>query len=705
MFFRRRTKPNAFFGIGTKLKTANNAKWYTRDATDDFFKAIVEGKSESVARCLSDRLINWQARDEAGLDLASRCNHTAITAMLKKHLDTEAAMEEEKTKKSYQKAGIYDRAELNFDHKYYFNKILFETNLNKTAALYVCYKTQLEFPFLKDALVKLDSIEGQNNLLFTYDLNKQNQAQIFAQLQSVLMALIRFKKKDGSEIATDAFDRIYAGLEAFFIDAAQGFPGENYLLRNKLFQREKKSLQTFTEFELYRAASQFNSKKMYELLRSPSADPNSRFDSETILHIAACLGSSNAFVTSDVSAMARNAAQVLETIEYLLVKGADPALETHGETVMEFLIHYFQFINKEEHKELYKKIIARLTANLPYSNLKPHVTVHPSVAGSSLSKIVIAVNDEMKNISQRKPYIRDVITTPGVYAEFTLNMTDGSKINVKSKEVANLTKEEYEELYQFFDPRCPLCPTSNINKKQYFDTLISARAETGVSFVETIRQNGVLKGIIVYEMISTQRDHKNENIYHVKLTLANVNQYLYLMKLLTYLRGFAFYHNHPDDINYIYCEPVSARGFATADIFRRFPESLELKNVMRDLIATVYSNKVVLEHVNNCYYVKDALDIEIEDVSATDKINFSSIERKIYKNIYHRRGYALCVASLSDEENYQRLTKLLLPLIGSSPYLKLQSFYSQQLNMFKARMTYESNDVTKCKSSMLKAGL
>ena len=656
--------------------TLNNAKWYTTNPIDDFFRAISEGKSENVAKWLSGRLVNWRACDEAGLDLASRCNHTAITAMLKKHLDTEAATQEEKTKKSYQKAGIYDRAELHFDREYYyFNKILFETNLNKSATLYVCYKTQLEFPFLRNALAKLDSSEGPNYLFFTYDLNKQNQAQIFTHLQSVLMALIQLKKKNGAEIATDAFDRIFAGLEAFFIDAEQEFPDENYLLRNKLFQREKKSLQTFTDFELYRAASRFSSKDMHELLRSPSADPNSRFDSATILHIAASLGANNAFVTTDVSVMAKNAAQVLETIDYLLVKGADPALETHGETLMEFLIRDFQYIKKEEHKELYKKIIARLTVNLPFSNLKPHVLVHPSVAGSSLSKTVIAVNDEMKNISQRKPYISDVITTPGAYSEFTLHMTDGSKINVKSKEVANLTDEEYEELYQFFEPRCPLCPTSNINKKEYFDSLISARAKTGASFVETIRQNGVLKGIIVYEMISTQRDHKNENIYHVKLTLANVNQYLHLMKLLTYLRGFAFYHNHPNDINYTYCEPVSARGFATADIFRRFPESLELKNVMRDLIATVYSNKVVLEHVNNCYYVKDALDIENEDVSATDKINFSSIERNIYKNIYHRRGHALCVASLNDEENYQRLIKLLAPLVGSQ-YFKLQSFYS-----------------------------
>lgn len=670
---------------------------------DDYLNAVDAGDVNQVADYLSHRTFSCRPTDEAARDLALRRNHISIRTLIENKMREEA----ERQAKLFpnplvsQRTRLYKRVTLDFDRNHHFSRLMLETKIDGTACLYICYRTQLQYPFLKDGLAKLGRNGCNGYVLFTYDINEQREEQILRHFESVLAFLIQLKKVDNSEISKDAFDAIKTGMATFFIDAKQKFPNQDCHLRQLDTKRWQYS-HTYTDYQLYKAASECNSKEMLRLLQA-RANPNSRFDGRSIICIAAHLGSGHAFSGPDPSKFANNANEVLKIIKYLILYGADLSMEvSYGETLMEYLVRYYPNLNEPRIEQLYLAIINLLPAG---KNSKKHIAVHEALQNSELAMKVANANALMLKNTKQIHYIKSVNNPSDMLLNLSVQIDDATAlVSIELKEEEKISTKEKAELYEFFAKHCDM--TGGMDKEGYFNWLMTNSGDNGKVLVDIIRHNGALQAIIISEVINTPIDGMNATIYHAKVAITPkpmdgeplhqatnqypLTQYPGLMKLLICLRGFSCNLIDDDFTNYTYYEAASARGFAISDIFERFPVYAILENIMYGLIKSVHSkDKVDIDKVNNCYYIKDFLDVASKE--ANPDISKPSVYRftqEMYRDVYQRSGKVLAVAFLNNLENHQKFMDSYLPLIGSDHYSKMLMVYATQLQMLNLKTSY-----------------
>lgn len=404
---------------------------------DDFFNAILKGDVLKVKEWFHLRMARLTPFDEAGLDLARRLRHAKIVHLIEDELSITPFFPGHNNPLQT----LHTRTKLTFNRDYYFSELVLETYTDGSIEFYVCYKTHLQYPYLREPLLKLGAKEFQA-LFFSYQLGAFSGKNIADHFEQVIATLTRHGKKDGTEMASAVFSPLHEALEAFFVA-----PKNN--LRNECDLSEcsyEKESTTYEAYLMYDAAIHFNYKEMHRLLRN-GANPDNRFDQSTILWIAAHQGADNA-VDKRSTSHTQNKDAVLKTIKILLQYGASPSLETYGETLMEFLIKNHQDCDDNK-KDLYQKIIKYITA---HHDSKPHVSVHPgffnhpNFAESYLAEIVNQANMEMLKKSQYYQYNDFEIED----ARITFIMKDKSLVTVESKNIEDVSLHEYNQLFHFF---------------------------------------------------------------------------------------------------------------------------------------------------------------------------------------------------------------------------------------------------------------
>lgn len=646
------------------FKSASRLQPQTTMVLSHYFEAIKAGDLLRVKQWFLKRSFSSRSIDESAWDLACLQNRPDIAQVIQEQMAKDSAREQALFGTLDQK-GPYKRTYLRFDNTHFFRYLLFETNKD-FFFLQTGYNTQMEAPFVQKALQHLDGKAFSDRMYFHFFLNEHSREDIRQRVIETVDCLLALKKKDGTEIDFLHMRPVLTALEIGFVDASLGFPPHD----EPLVSHGEQIPNTYEGYEMYEAAAHADYERILALLRA-GADPNARFNATTALQTAAHLGTEYVFnryspYTEDI-----RYTNLLATIKLLLEHGADPGIENHDETLMEFLVRYSQFV-KPEVQAMYQEIIALITV---HKQARKHILVHPDVVDSPLSRRVQQANDEMDKKTQPNPCIASVIK----YGEIlSLLMLDGELLKIESRKIDALDEAEYEILFQYFNTQKSLHIESGISKRDYFDSLM--RIYSGTGYVEMIWHRGQLKGYVVSNVISTVVAGNATTIYYAKLALAQLpSSYAGIMKAMLFMRGFSWRNEESNQEVITFYEAASARGFGLSDIINRFPTVPVLKESMPEILSQVYEGySSEIEMHQGAWYVKDAMRVDEPQERFSQRWpTFSSLVRDNYQAIYQRSGWAMAMAFPNDEDNYDCFQKQLIPLIGEEAFNALLAFYHE----------------------------
>ena len=171
---------------------------------------------------------------------------------------------------------------------------------------------------------------------------------------------------------------------------------------------------TYADYQLYDAARRFDSQKMLSLL-SFGAKPNTFFNNETILYIAAKHGSDQALMPSNRSQAPRTTRQVLLTIKYLLQYNADPLLPIYNKTLCEHLTQGISNLS-DEHKKLYSDIVTLLKDG-PHALDRQRLTDTPNNPENS-AQLILHDQEEHPSYAWKVQHLRNSLVYTRNIAQF-----------------------------------------------------------------------------------------------------------------------------------------------------------------------------------------------------------------------------------------------------------------------------------------------
>lgn len=664
---------------------------------DDFFNAILTANIGAIRNWYKVKISNFIPFEEAGLDLAkrladlhpeSRLLYDEIADIIATQLQDEYARMQSETHQPFVK--LHSHTFLAFDRTYVFGSIRLETYRDGTIMLRINYKTKLQYPFIRNALLDFTGRETLNSIAFDYHIAHQSEADIVTDLAHIFCALIRLHNQDSKPIDFTVFSPFIFAIENFFHDMQQGLP-EPYMVTSAFNYTPSN---TYFAYELYLAACHADPNLMLCLLRG-DADPNLRFDRETILYYAILIGTRTVFAKDSSYSIEEGTERLLKTIKLLIKYGANPCIENDsGETMMEFLVTESMHV-KPEIAHLYQTIFTLLLGS---NKARPHILVHPeALATIPIANTVADANQEMVRRWHRGPSIFAASQQNLNSTTLLLHMGNGKRLKIESVKVAQLNEHRYEELFAFFAAHPALeirgstpqvtCSSSSSSspddtanqishKRDYFDSLMRI-VNSGT--IDIISDSRGIQGFIMSKFIHGTVAGKPATVYFPKFGLAHPSLHSGLITALIWLRGFTYRQYLPQDTTlFCYYDAASASGFLGAQMMQRFPTSSQLNSVMPELISMAHSDADAPTMHEGCYYRPAKIKIAEKGYASSLRWQTPATIESIMHQEFALDGQLLAVAFLMDSDNFHALEEFLRPMMSATTLSALLTFYREQ---------------------------
>lgn len=654
---------------------------------DNFIKAIMEANIPYLEEWYLEKPSTSTPFEEAGFDLATQLarsnpNYLPICDMILTELKRQHAQSQVLNKPNPSDTKCHYHATVEFDDRHYFNLISLEIYDNGMILLRVHYQTYLARDFIYPTLLSQGGKDRINKIVFNFNYYNSDQEEINLKFHHIFHSLIDIETKNGG-MTIESFNPLITTLVKFFEHRQQN------TYEYEELSNEYKPNNSYEAYELWKAACYLDAEGIFRLLQN-GADPNQRFDNETILFYAAHLGSQEVFNPQSLHSVEDNSQRLLQIIQHLITYGANPWQSCAGDkSLIAFLVNTDLCIKQKRPQLslLYQSILSILPAS---PKAKADIWVHPEALTEAdpIAHRVVQANQVIQERWYQGPSLFQAIRDNEGPTSIFICPKQGAAIKIESVKVANLSSFQYKQLFYFFASHpavniMPLAsdsgsPTSqDFMKRDYFDKLMQLLA-TGT--IDIISQNGILKGMIISKFIEWHIDGKSVFIYYPKLGLADKTLHPGLITALIWLRGFTCQkHLPPDTRLFGYYDAASAGGFVGAQMLRRFPIVTELKPIMPELIKQVHGADIKLEEHQDCYYIPARLKVvDARHDPIQDWPSLTTLGIKSYYQRFSRVGQLLPVAFLVDKDNWSLLQTYLERVMTEETLTKLLDFYSEQ---------------------------